>query len=139
MVRANNATCSNTQSFGFSGPLLTVILLSLVEIHLLLNELVSMGLRLETTIVSSLTVVVTSCHVSILLAILIISHVYNLPRDILLVIALWCTNRCALTIMIHVNSSVRLTNFLHFKMILNKFDYKKFINFFLWFNTFLFN
>lgn len=76
MVLAYIAIRSDAQSFSFPSSLLTVILLSLIKVHLLLDKLVSVRLSLETAILRCMTVVIASGHVSVLLAILIITHVH---------------------------------------------------------------
>ena len=76
MVLAYIAIRSDTQSFSFPSSLLTVILLSLIKVHLLLDKLVSVRLSPETAILRCMTVVIASGHVSVLLAILIITHVH---------------------------------------------------------------
>jgi tryptophan-rich sensory protein len=114
---SNCSTCSNRQSFGLPKFLLTVILLSLIHIHLLLNQLISMRLSLETAIVILMTTFIICLHMAIILAFLIVSHIDQTACIILIVIVLWCANGCTLTIVIHLNSSVRLTNFFHFKWV----------------------
>ena len=107
---------SDGQCLGLSMFLLTVILLSLVQIHLLLDQLISVRLSLETAIIILLCTVVRALHMTIVLTVLIVSHVHE-SLCVLIMIVLWCTDRSGLTIVIHINSSVRLTNFFHFKWV----------------------
>lgn len=105
MLLSNAPIGSNGQCLGLSMFLLTVILLSLVQIHLLLDQLVSMRLSLETAIIILLGTVVRTLHVTIVLTILIVSHAYE-SLGVLIMVVLWCTDRSGLTIVIHINSSI---------------------------------